>query len=406
MSKERFFFGLDQKGRPVYISGAQARLNKVVPAATRAGKGVTAQVLIPQYASAGDGVFFFDPKRDSKLPRALASFCQRYEIPFQLIDLSYSAPPQINPCAGLDVRQIQMLFSAAFDLADTGQMDRVYRLEDRQAAARTAVLAVQEDSRDLPSMIRVASSEESVTSAKVFWGFLNELAALPAISAAEGFNLLSPFERGGIVYVLGDPLDPVVKMAQRMLLVRVLLQIYQRPRFDGPIRPICVALDEFKHLLSEPACDALGMIQDFGGHAMLLFQSLGDLASCPGIPEKRVRGAVLDNSKLKFVLQSQNDETAKWASSETCAVHQFVESSDKAQSHDRSPGQWRESEVPAVHPNTFKKLPPMVGVLIVGGESKVVQVSPLQHLTPEMPPVFKAPEVRATASQNAATNLI
>ncbi|MBK6907833.1 MAG: type IV secretory system conjugative DNA transfer family protein [Rhodocyclaceae bacterium] len=406
MSKERFFFGLDQKGRPVYIAGDQARLNKVVPAATRAGKGVTAQVLIPQFLSAGDGVFFFDPKRDSKLPRALASFCQRKKIPFQLVDLSYASPPQINPCSGLDIRQIQMLFSAAFDLADTGQMDRVYRLEDRQAAARTALLAVQHDSRDLPSMVRVASSDESITSAKVFWGFLNEMAALPAISAAEGFDLLSPFESGGIVYVLGDPLDPVVKMAQRMLLVRVLLQIYQRPRFDGPIRPICVALDEFKHLLSEPACDALGMIQDFGGHAMLLFQSLGDLAACPGIPENRVRGAILDNSKLKFVLQSQNDETAKWASNETCTVRQFVESSDKAHDDERSPGQWRESEAPAIHPNTFKRLPPLVGVLIVGGESRVVQVSPLQHLTTEMPPVFKASEVRSTASQNLASNLI
>ena len=406
MSSQKFFFGLDQRGRPVYLSAEQARLNKVVPAATRAGKGVTAQVLVPQFAAAGDGVYVFDPKRDSKLPRALASYCQRRGIPFQLVDLGYSAPPQICPCAALDIRQIQMLFSAAFDLADTGQMDRVYRLEDRQAAARVATLAVEHDARDLPGMVRVGAVDESVTSAKVFWGFLNELAALPAITAKRGFNLLEPFEKGGIVYVLGDPLDPVVKMAQRMLLVRVLLQIYQRPRFDGPVRPICVVLDEFKHLLSEPACDALGMIQDFGGHAMLLFQSLGDLAACPGIPEKRVRGAVLDNSKLKFVLQSQNDETARWASSETCTVRQFVESSDKAHDAERSPGQWREAETPEIHPNTFKRLPPMVGALIVGGESRIVQVSPLRHLTPEMPPVFVAAEAGKPISHNIGNELI
>ncbi|MCA3018932.1 MAG: hypothetical protein ING62_09820 [Rhodocyclaceae bacterium] len=73
-SKEQFFFGLDQRKRPIYLNGVQARYNKAIPAATRAGKGVTVQVLAPQYALAGDGVYIFDPKRDSKMPRALSHF--------------------------------------------------------------------------------------------------------------------------------------------------------------------------------------------------------------------------------------------------------------------------------------------------------------------------------------------
>lgn len=404
---EKFFFGLDENKKPVYLDGSQARLNKVIPAATRAGKGVSVQMLVPQFALTGDGVYIFDPKRDSKMPRALASFCQRRGLPFQLIDLRYDAPPQINLFQGLDERQITMLFSAGFDLADTGQMDRVYRLEDRQAAAAAAALAVTQDVRAFPDLVRAAVSNEAITSAKVFWGFLNELAALPAISATHGFDVVSPFEKGGLVYVMGDPMDPVVKMAQRMLLVRVLIQIYQRPRFDENMRHICVVLDEFKHLLSTPACEALGMIQDFAGHAMLLFQSLGDLAACPGINEKMVRGAVLDNSKLKLVFQSQNDETAQWAASETCAKKAFQESADRAHDPERSPGQWRAMEVPSIHPNTFKKMPPLTAALIVGGESKIVRVSPLRHLTEGYPPLFQGVEATAPlAAKSVEASLI
>ena len=389
MAKGKIFFGLNLRGKPIYLDAAQARLNKAIPAATRAGKGVTVQMLAPQYALNGDGVFIFDPKRDSKMPRALASFCKRRGVPFQMIDLRYDAPPQVCLFEGLDARQIMMMFSAGFDLADSGEMDRVYRLEDRQAAMATADLAVAQDARSLPDMVRAAVTQESISEAKVFWGFLTELAALPAISAKQGFDLTEPFSKGGIVYVMGDPMDPVVKMAQRMLLVRVLMQIYQRPRFEAKPRWIGVVLDEFKHLLSMPACDALGMIQDFHGHATLLFQSFGDFAGVPGINEDRVKGAVLDNCKLKMVFQAQNDATAQWAAQETCTVTNYLSSADKAHDAERSPGHWREGEGPSIHPNTFKRLPPLTAALIVGGESRVLRVSPLKHLTPEYPPLFK-----------------
>lgn len=401
-SVSKFFFGLNIKGQPVYLDEASARLNKAIPAATRAGKGVTIQMLAPQYALAGDGIFVFDPKRDSKMSRALASFCKRRKLPFQLVDLRYDAPAQVCLFEGLDERQIATMFSAGFDLADTGEMDRVYRLDDRQAAAKVAALAVAHDARALPDMVRVAVADESISGAKVFWGFLNELAGLPAISARKGFNLAAPFDKGGIVYIMGDPLDPVVKMAQRMLLVRVLLQIYQRPRFEAEQRWVNVVLDEFKHLLSMPACDALGMIQDFKGHATLLFQSFGDFSGVPGINEKRVRGAVLDNCKLKMVFQAQNDETAQWAARETCSVAAYIGSADKAHSSERSPGQWREGEVPAIHANTFKRLPPMTAALILGGESQLVKVAPLVHLTPDFPPVYAGAVVSESLQEQPA----
>lgn len=403
----KFFFGLDGRNRPVYLDSKQARLNKVIPAATRAGKGVCVQMLVPQFVLSGDGAYVFDPKRDSKMPRALASYCERHGLPFQLLDLRYDTPPQLTLLDGLSAREIVMVFSGGFDLADTGQMDRVYRLDDRQAASKVAEIAATKNIRALPDLVRASIGEKSITDAKVFWGFLNELASLPAISAAKGFDFASPFKNGGIVYVMGDPLDPVVKMAQRMLLVRALVHIYQRPRFSKAERHICLVLDEMRHLLSVPACEALGMIQDYSGHSMCLFQSLGDLASCPGLAEEVVRGAVLDNSKLKLVFQSQNDETAQWAAKETCVQSALVESSDKAHHAERSPGQWRTTEVPSIHPNAFKRMPPLTAALIVDGESKIVRVSPLKHLARDFPPVFAgAQAAESLAEKPAESNLI
>ena len=101
-----------------------------------------------------------------------------------------------------------------------------------------------------------------------------------------------------------------------------------------------------------------------------------------------VRSTVLDNCKLKMVFQSQNDETAQWAALETCTKSAFLESTDKEQNSDRSPGQWRGTEIPSIHPNVFKKMPPLTAALIVNGESKIVRVSPLQKLTEDFPPVY------------------
>ena len=387
--KDHVFWGLDaETGKPVYLSALQSRLNKVIPAATRSGKGVSVQMLAPQFVGQGDGVFVFDPKQDSKMPRALASFCERHNLPFQMIDLRHTAAPQLCLFDGLDAELIKMMFSAGFDLADSGQMDRVYRLEDRQAAEKLARLAVQQDALALPDMVRLATQDESIAKTKVFWGFLNELAGLPAISARSGFDLTAPFAQGGMVYIMGDPMNPIVKMAMRMVLVRVLMQIYNRPRFDDNQRWIGVILDEFKHMLSVPACDALGMIQDFKGHATLLFQSFGDFAGVPGMDEKRVRGSVLDNSKLKLVFQSQNNDTAQWASQETTTQQNYSSSSDKGHDRDRSPGQWREGEVPSIHPNMFKQLPPLTGALILEGQSRLVRVAPLKHLTKGYPTTY------------------
>lgn len=388
MKAQQFFFGLDPQGQPVYLDASLARLNKVIPAATRAGKGVCVQMLAPQFALAGDGVFIFDPKRDSKMPRALAKFCSKRRIQFQVIDLRHDAPPQICLLEGMNERQIFMMLCAGFDLADSGEMDRVYRLADRQAALATAKLAIENNIRSLPDLARIALQDKSISGAKVFSGFLTELACLPSISALSGFDMESPFREGGMVYIMGDPLDPVVKMAQKMLLVRVLLQIYQRPHLVESNRHICLVLDEGKHILTPPACDALGMMQDYKGHAMILFQSMGDLAAIPGVDEKIARGAILDNCKMKLVFQSQNHETATWASEETCKEKIYSQSSDKTHDSDRSPGHWNEDEAHAIHTNVFKTMPPLTAALIVGGETKIVHVSPLQNLTDEIPPLY------------------
>lgn len=374
--KQGIFFGLDAAARPIYLPIRQARQHLQVVGRTGCGKGVSIQMLVPQFVQQGESAFLFDPKDDKFLPEVLAAWCASAGVPFRLIDLR-STVPQINLLAGISARDLSTLFSAGFGLADSGGIDRVYRLDDRKAAQTAAELIAGLPNPSLPELLGAAVTEESVTSAKVFWGFLQELAMLPAFATRDGLALSQCLAEPGITYVVGSTLDPVVIMAQKMLLLRVLQLIYARPRRDDQ-RWVTLVVDEFKYLLSQSAIDALGIVRDFNCHVVVAHQSLGDLEACPGIPPAMVAGAVRDNTGLKLTYRPVDDLTARWAQDLSGTTRKHIESVRKDVKEGTADGAWRDEEVPLVHRNDLYKLPDMSGVLFGVGAPTYVSMRPLR----------------------------
>lgn len=374
--KQGIFFGLDAAARPVYLPLRQGRQHLQVIGRTGSGKGVSIQMLVPQFVQHGESAFLFDPKDDKFLPEVLAAWCTSAGMPFRLIDLR-STVPQINLLAGISARDLSTLFAAGFGLADSGGIDRVYRLDDRKAAQTAAELIAGLPNPSLPELLVAAVTEESVTSAKVFWGFLQELAMLPAFATRDGLDLSQCLAEPGITYVVGSTLDPVVIMAQKVLLLRVLQLVYARPR-SGDQRWVTLVVDEFKYLLSQSAIDALGVVRDFNCHVIVAHQSLGDLEACPGIPPAMVGGAVRDNTGLKLTYRPVDDLTARWAQDLSGTTRKHIESVRKDVKEGTADGAWRDEEVPLVHRNDLYKLPDMSGVLFGAGAPAYVSMRPLR----------------------------
>lgn len=376
--KRGIFFGLDANGRASYLPLPVARQHMQIVGSTGSGKGVAAQVLIPQFLLAGETCFVFDPKDDKHLPEVTAAFCAERGIKFRLIDLRPSAPPQLNLLRGIDGKDFATLLNAGFDLADTGGIDRVYRLDDRHAATNTGALIRDMQGASLPELAARAALDTTITEARVFFGFLQELAALPVFATREGIDLGACLQEPGLTYVIGSTLDPVVIMAQKMLLLRVLQLIYSRPR-EQVQRWVTVFMDEFKYLLSIPSINALGVVRDYQCHLMIAHQSLGDLEACPGIPAATVAGAVRDNANLKLVYQPIDDGTAQWAENLSGTTLKHIESTAKRRRDGGAPdGSWQTQEVPLIHRNHLYTLPKMTGVLYGDGVARYTAMRPLR----------------------------
>jgi hypothetical protein len=384
------FFGLDAGARPLYLPLQVARRHLQIIGQTGSGKGVAAQVLLPQFVAASEAAFVFDPKNDRFLPEVLAGWCAAQGVPFRLIDLRPGQPPQLNLLADITPSDLATLFAAGFDLGDTGGQDRVYRLDDRRAAQAAADLAAHFPDASMPDLLAEAAKVDSVTNARVFWGFFQELAALPVFATRKGLRLADCLEEPGITYVVGSTLDPVVIMAQKMLLLRLLQLLYDRPR-DDTQRWVALFVDEFKYLLSAPTINSLGVGRDFNCHVMLAHQSLGDLEACPGIPAPVVTGAVRDNTGLKLTYRPVDDATARWAQDLSGTTRAHVETVQKGLREGHADGSWRDTEVPLIHRNDLYKLPDMSGVLFGAGTPTYVSMRPLRTREPRPLPVAAPP---------------
>lgn len=368
------FIGLDEKRKPVYIDYDDSRIqHMLLTGRTRSGKGVAAQIIIPQQIARGEFVVVLDPKVDNWMPHAFRDACIQADKPYHFLDLRQSAPAQCNPFQGCDAETLENMLVGGFSLTEKGEAADFYRLADRKAARQCAGwLASNPGATARDAMAHLG--EDWIEAAPAFHAYMQEMADLDAVNARSGgIDIAAGEQRGGCLYVVGDMINPRIIRMQRMILLRLLFLAKNRKVIDAQPRTISVFADEFKVHISRPFMTSLGASAGWGLHTILAFQSLQDLADCPADLDKdMVRGAVMENCAVQLSYAIKDPDTALWLSTstgtilvddETRTVQKNIALTETVHGERRI----SMAERPFIDTNMFMNLPKSCGVLAMPG---------------------------------------
>jgi hypothetical protein len=402
--KKGIFAGLDDRRRPVYIPWDDYNTTHMqVIGTTGAGKGVMATMMLIQCAFCGQRVIIFDPKNDKHAPNVIALAAKQAGLPFHLIDLRPETPPQVNPFRFATYAEMKELLITTFDLADTGTAADFYRLLDRKAARD--VIRRAGSNPTIKRMLEVANASPFITDEDgvAFQEKLTELTELDALDTDEGPSLPELIATPGFLYIIGSIRSVESLQCQKLLLLRLLQIIEKRPEDLADRLPIALMLDEFKYILSPPALQALGTVRDKNCHLTLAHQSIGDLEECLGLDPAAVRGAVLENTGIKFIYRATTVETAEWASGLSGTIVARTRRSDIQQSaFDAATAQYNEVERALLTINDIYSMPKLVGMLFGVGLAKRCQAARmLKGERPQLMPAPRSPEIIRKAKRKA-----
>lgn len=404
------FLGLDEESRPVSVnfsSGTSAPHIQVC-GTTGAGKGVSLGIMASQFLERGEAVFFCDPKNDEWAPSVLFAAAKRTGKPYFYLNLNRPNGPQFNPFAGATEEEAFELFQSGFSLIEKGDASDFYGIADRREASLTAKSMTQQN---LNIAQVYAERQEQMEGAEKFAGRLRELAEVPSINAlaGEGVDLAKVIAEGGCVYIVGSMRNDIVKTVQRMILVRLIQLAERRDRMAGPLRSVCIVLDEVKYHLSRPALEGLGAARDKGVHLVLAHQSLGDLRDCTkDLNPDAVVDAVVENTKIKLFYRVMSPDTGEWAAKMSGEI--LVDDESRRVTRNFAAAELvdaerniRQAERFFIDTNMMLNLPPSVAVLYGDGLPKFVSIQPLR--VSKSPEAIKIALVAGAAVPTAADSI-
>lgn len=380
--KNAYFFGLDANKKPVYWE--KPRLPHLqISGASGFGKSVLLGLTAAQTLRKGEATIIFDPKKggDEFFPHVARDAAQKAKVNFNFIDLR-STTFQLNPFKDASELEITELLKTSFEIFDVGDASDFYRPADRKAAQRFAELYEEGDTAR--SMLSKHYSVFEKLKAVYFLEKLEELASVNALNAVDGLSLKDAIEQGDLVYIAGDTDSDIVKMAQRMLLARVLQIASARDNITETPRQLCIILDEFKFHISRLVMTALSTIRDKGVHIVFAHQAIADLKDVPkSLDGEAVKGAILTNCTLKFTYRAVDVETADYFSDlsgevlvddEIRHVDRSLSLADKVSAE----RQVRQTERNYIDRNTMLFLPENCGVLFGNGLARISNVYPIK----------------------------
>ncbi len=376
--------------KPIYIPFAKINESHMAcQAASGGGKNIEMLLVVYQCILNGQGLVWIDPKADLKSPSVIKQAADKADKKFHFINLNPDQPPQLNLFANCSQSEIEELLIAGFDLAGKGTDADFYRGKDQDAAQLMAQIAIKEKALSTPKLLKLCSKISEITKSEGFWRNFKKLASLPVMNTDNGLNMEDAILNGEVVYVVGSCDSERVKMLQKMLLVRVMQVIKKRDR-NLKTTPICVVLDEFKHLISPAALNALAIVRDFNAHFLLAHQSIGDLEECNNVSKAAVYGAVINNTTLKVILKIDDveyaEKVAKLAGKKTIYTESVGKLSESFDGQIKQSGTWRQDKDYRIPPELITRLPvpsdrknqAAIGVILGIPQAQLFYIGPIQ----------------------------
>lgn len=317
--KKGVFCGLDANHKPQYIKKEDYQSShKQILGTTGAGKGIISTIMLAQSIELGEGVFVLDPKDDEWQPHVLKHACEKANKPFYMINLNDKSH-QFNLLADIDEEELEELMIAGFSLSEKGSDADHYRIKDRLYARKVSSEIENMEDGTFSDLSFSDEAQKSLKEAPDFFGKLTELGSLKSLNGkTTNFTFKDVMKNGGCVYVVGSMRKPKVITAQRMIFLRLIQLAEKRDRITSKPNPVAIFLDEFKYHISKPALEGLGAARDKGVHILLAHQSLSDIADCPkDIEPEAIKGAIVENCKIRVVYKFQDPDTAQWIASMT-----------------------------------------------------------------------------------------
>lgn len=384
-------------GKPLYVPWLLFKeTHAQILGSTGSGKGIALGVLGYQFALQRETLIVFDPKGDARLPLVLTQAALKSGAEFIFLDLQAQAKAQFNLLDGATDYEIEELLIAGLGLQPSSGEGNYYRGIDQDAAEQVSKIAVQDaitHSVTLPRLLEIAQFSKQLSKADNFVRRLRQVCELRVIQTSHNIRLMQHIAQGSVIYIRGSTDNHRVKMLQTMLLIRI-LQIIKLRSTEHPskaaqagsaLRPVCLILDEFKHLLSPVALDMLGVVRELGCHALLAHQSLADLAACPGLERKDVEPVVVDNATLKLIFRIGDDQAAKGFANKSGQERTYKESFKPQDGGLDVVKSWSEMQHPRMSADLFLHLhrpsealaPFTAGVLFGLGLAKLFSLSPV-----------------------------
>ena len=381
-SPEKWFFGLDNQGNPIYFSGKNL-LHTQITGASGFGKSVLLGLLAFQAILKREATIIFDPKQggDEWLPHICYKAAQVLNTLYYFVNLRVKVA-QLNLLAGMTIDQIINLFIVGLMLEERGDAADYYRAKNRKMAR-----FVGENYQDGMTLKEISDTYDEYFRKNEADGFadaLQEIAQVESVNAREGISLKEAMDQGHVIYVAGDWEDPKHITVQRMLLARIVQIASERDNTLDTPKQVCVILDELSFQISKIFGDALKVIRDKGLHFILAHQSIKDLTNVPdNMDAQAFAGSVMANCPLKFTYRAVDNETAQYFSDfsgkvlvddESRNIEQTLSLTDRILPEK----QIRQTERNLIDLNVMLTLLPGMGVLFGNGVAQISKICPIQ----------------------------
>jgi hypothetical protein len=378
------FIGKDEHDRPVFVSWARINSTHIPFAgATGCGKGIALQTFTAQAHRAGQAVIVFDPKPCKILPRILFQESLKSKRAMHFFDLQKPVA-QFSLLRGMSKASCIDLLTEIFELKKTGEPKSDHYKDKAQTAIRElASLAVQSSEvMTFQSLLSLARSVPEIAESENLMSALVRFASFDQFHTTAGIDLEQAICRGEVIYVAGDGSSEDIASMQRAFLSRVTMFLASRK--DTTV-PVCLVVDEVSDLLTPTLLSLLSKLRSQNVHAILAFQTPGDLRAARGVDPDVAFSKCWGNTTIKLVYHLEEVKYAKEI------AQRIGEETEHARTVSRDPvtgdikETWATKRGFKVQPHDITNLPmpeagsgqAAMGFLIGAGPAKLVYLGPI-----------------------------